>query len=69
MSGDPGPRPRRWETSQPGTTRPRGLGPDHRVPGTGIPDPDRAAGVVLHQPLAAGPCPRSRGPPGNPGSR
>jgi len=29
-----------------------------------IPDPDPAPGVVLHQPLAAGPCPRPE-PPGS----
>jgi len=33
-----------------------------KSPVLGIPDP--AAGVVLHQPLAAGPCPRFRGLPG-----
>jgi len=45
---------------------PGALGPSQ---GPLRPVPDLHGGVVLHQPLAAGPCPRPGTPPGDPGSQ
>jgi len=61
-SGDQGPQTSWLGRSQPDTSPPRGTPgtPDPGFPGFRIPtSPPRG---VLHQPLAAGPCPRPRAP-------